>query len=434
MWDSTPRRIPPEFWDGYYAKSKKRRVGWCLIMAVIAIGLGSLTLLGILPVEFDFIFELGVLISGILIVSSLWELFSLYVLRKPFKIFEKGESVAVSIEEICLAPTSYNNGQAIGYAFCAKCKAIDQNGDLPNDSPPNDSPPNDSPPNDSPPNDSPPNKNLPREFDCRSDELSVTEKDLYMSTLRVGDIDTVLFIPKRSIFGRKKKLKPHLFAFLGLQPGYGIVDVGKRGYGSRLFFFLDIAVLVGFFGPVLWTLYAIERFAPIESTSWDWPLGILGGIVFGGGTLGYVLIRMRQEANEKGRMVEIAIQEGRPIEIPAGRNRVMDFMVVAVSLVMAGGLAWVLIFSLNALFDWSKPTMEPVEIVSVEEKAQTVTFCFPKVAGRGDFEFVRHVAPGKIKQLRENGMAEVRQGAFGWEWVKTIHPVPGKKKPVNKLD
>ena len=253
--------------------------------------------------------------------------------------------------------------------------------------------------------------------------MSMLEKEKYSTTLRVGDVATAMYRPA------SRDPKPKLFEFMGLQPGYGIVRTNQNKDGSQwLENFMAISCLLAMFLFLLLMVYSLKRFSPIETAKWDWVFAVLGGIFLGGGMFGALqysswrLNQLRASSNED------AIKRNEPIEIPSRRSLSSQFILLLGTLLLGATSGWAIGFSLNAVCDRSVPKLEPIEIVSVDERRASVVYCFAKETGRGDHEFKIDVPLQKLKLLKEKGSAEAKSGAFGWDWVKTIHP--GKEKPV----
>ena len=167
---ATPRQIPQEFWEGFYAQSRKLRIKSCSITAICVLAFSAMGWAGFLPDFFNDLAIRVVFLSPILFGVSIWEAFCLYVIRTPFKLYEQGTAVPVVIDEICLAPASYHNGQANSYSYSAKCSVIESD-------------------------DWPVDDEVPKQFDVTSAPLTPLEKESCTANLKVGDSDVVLYQP-----------------------------------------------------------------------------------------------------------------------------------------------------------------------------------------------------------------------------------------------
>ena len=308
----------------------------------------------------------------------------------------------VVIDEICLAPTSYHNGQANSYSYSAKCSVIESD-------------------------DWPVDDEVPKQFDVTSAPLTPLEKESCTANLKVGDSDVVLYQP-----GKRKKTM-QLFGFMGLQPGHGLVKIeDHQRQPISLMKLIDCVMLIGLVGLLFLALYLADQFTFIEPAAFVWKASLVGGILLGGGFAGYVVFRRSQEKKKLHAKNELAIENGQSIEMIRKPRLLADVVLVVGAIYLFSMTSFFFAISLNGILDNSGSKMTPVEIVSVDEEKELVTFRFTQAAvQKGAFwegEFKCQAADGEIGLLIDKkvtrGLVDVRQGAFGWKWVRAVHPAP----------
>src|SRR5262249_42895548 len=95
-------------------------------------------------------------------------------------------------------------------------------------------------------------------------------------------------------------------------------------------------------------------------------------------------------------------------------------------------LCWAM--TANALLDKSPPRPVPVRITDMIQ--ETTDFIHPeyKMKDRRAEDISDHTlltTPDNLNQFQAPiGIAQVRQGRFGWPWVETVDPIPGNPIPV----
>ena len=395
--EERPRPIPEHVRRGRFYRGRRAAVsGWvgfglvCLTLAPIPfIRTLSWT---ILPLAYLSWIGFGALaIAGFLAIRNRTTL-------GVGRYIERGIPVVVRVRGLLLAPTAIVNGQATAFGYKALLDVPDpETGEL-------------------------------AQVVAESPPISEGQKKSTAMSHRVGDYATGVLLPGEPI----DKVK--LYGLLGLNPDIGLVrrDLDRPGRFEWLKLIAMIFVGGGFFAVLLWNLYALGRFGPID-------FGVREGIVPGviGGLIGLTGLalgalhnrkerRARADRNERG----LASGEAVELEAPAGGviGRVFLGLILLAGSVLLGAMTAVCIaFSINALLDDSAPRAELVRIEDLTMvttnfvyREYVVDYAFPDEIETRSL----HMDPFQIALLQGPlGVAVVREGALGWEWIETILPV-----------
>ena len=403
--EQRPRPIPDQVRLGRFYRGRRAAVsGWvgfglvCLTLAPIPfIQTLSWT---ILPLAYLSWIGLGaLLIGGFLAIRNRTTLgLGQYI--------ERGIPVVVRVRDLLFAPTAIVNGQAAGFGYKALLDVLD------------------------------PTTGEPTQVVAESLPIPAARKTSTAISYRVGDYATGVLLPGEPI----EKVK--LYGFLGLHPELGLIrrDAERPGRWDWLKLIAMIFVGGGFFGALLWNLYAFGRYQPFD-------FGVREGIApFAiGGLIGLTCLvlgvlhnrRQRQTLAERhqraitsGNVDEI-IRTIADIEAMAPTSgivgRVFGGLFLTAGAVLLGGITSLCIaFSINALLDDSGPQIALVQI----DELSTVTWNFVYRQYVVDYSFpdevesrTLHVDPSEIALLQGPlGVAVVREGALGWDWIETILP------------
>jgi hypothetical protein len=253
--------------------------------------------------------------------------------------------------------------------------------------------------------------------EIESPKLPGTAVDSTECTYRPGEYVTAVYLPE----DREGTLT--LYGFLGLRKDLGILRSDERSPSYVAEVGLGCAVLWLFLGGVLWGIYVLFRYFPLDmdfAQAFPWILG--GGLGIGIPLTFWHSIRLRRKQSAAAESGSPAGQ-GNPSTSAGGAWVGLPFTVA-----MWGGLVWVVAMSVNALMDSSPAVQQPIiirQLLSHESKVLGLTLLRDarveyQVVGE---RFLRRTlsTPEEMATLRTgDASAEIHAGRLGWRWVDRI--------------
>jgi hypothetical protein len=240
---------------------------------------------------------------------------------------------------------------------------------------------------------------------------------------RVGEYVTAVYLPEA------KDSTLTLYGLLGLRKDLGLINRVERSPRFATEAKLGCAIIWGIVGILLWGVFVVFRYWPIEI---DW-VG-LSPWFFGGG-LGLGLpLQVWQYLSQRRRISrerESAASLGK--DLPK-RSAAGSLVGLPFTVVLYGLLGSVVGLTCNALLDRSKGDRKEIVIDRLYERVDKILI-FPMLRDyRIEYHFVdeaRHrwhlSTPEEMKILKQgSATAIVREGQQGWPWVDRIVPVVDK--------
>jgi hypothetical protein len=270
--------------------------------------------------------------------------------------------------------------------------------------------------------------------EAKSSPFSAIMRSEYTTSFRVGDYVTGVYLPgdlQRSL---------RLYSFLDLMPNVGLIKRSEpdseRDYLWKIpLLFVSIILLLCLAAGniIAWGRYQPVSFGLAEGKT---PF-IYGASVFGCAFLvgDFYFRRYRQRRRH---LQHAALAAGEALEVdptPAssgeGRlnwaGRLFVSLGAAMGAAVIGGLTGVCwAFSLNALLDRSPPQNQPAQIremVVVTHELIVREYRLKYTLGGWETHSLLTTPEHLASFQRNDGIAEIHAGYFGWPWVKTIHPV-----------
>jgi hypothetical protein len=198
---------------------------------------------------------------------------------------------------------------------------------------------------------------------------------------------------------------------------------------------LGVSGLFAFFGVLIWNVYAISKYSPLEITFSVAAIPVsLGGLILGGGLIAWLASRQARSRRDLAERNEKALAAGEAVELEAPKRGlfgshglIMSIVIGFGALMLGGGIVLCWCFTANALLDNSKPEFRPVEIVEFWSTTHSFLFREYEIEYRfpGEQKTRKLLStPAEMRQFRMRlGLAEVHAGRFGWPWVKDIAPI-----------
>jgi len=368
--------------------------GMCLVLSPLPFV--KTMALYLLPLEYLTWIGLGLCAIGALIYVSGAEL------KRACKYLEEGEAAFGRVQALVKKPTLLVHGQPSTYALFAAVEVRH------------------------------PETGETCLREVKSRDFSASKKDRVSTRFRVGDAVPVVWLP------HKFDKTVQIYDFLDVSPEATLQwDTPKA---SPLWQTIALtAFLVAFMFALFWNVYAIGRFEPLDFEFMQGlPVFALGGVISAAAVVAcYVFaIRKRREVAAQNQQ---AIAAGEAVELQINRKPVRGALFAIILVLGAAGLggATVLCWAMtaNALLD--KSPAQPVVVGITEMIEETTDFIYReyKMKYRRAQDKSDHTlltTPDHINQFLQLriGIAQVRQGRFGWPWVETIDPIPGNPIPV----
>lgn len=402
----SPRDLPDSVKQGkYYIRQRRLRL-FLLLSGIICIVLSFVPLVqnwGHYLLVLSYLHWIGLGMLAIFAIHFMVRLFS----PGAFRYIREGIPFVVKILGVAKMPTSYYNGQPVGHAFRAVVLFVH------------------------------PETQQLETLKVSSEQINQVSKDSVDTTLKTGDYVTAVYLPGRF----DKTLK--LYGFLELTPESSVlrkpVKKESEKRKSTITSSILIAYFVLFFFLIIFGLIMIAKYSPVEFT-FDHIMehavsiatcSILTCIsMFGLLYLNERYEREKIEANnrqnaETGGVFEMAPKSMFRVKGIGGGA----FMI----LILAGGLLLGGVFMIegyyayNAIGDSSAPKYVPVEIQSMG----TVTYSFLFRTYQISYNFTdsnkKHTYDlsydGFYGFNSNMGIAEIKSGKMGWEWIKSIEPL-----------
>ena len=393
-----PRHIPSELNQGRYARGRRKGLVVGLLTGFLCASLSlvpavKFAALFLLPLAY--LGWIGLAIIGITLVGYL-----LYLFRKgPFAYVENGSPLVVRICSLVVRPRLIFNGEPTAY----ECAAIIQfrhpaTGQL-------------------------------TVAETVSNEFAATQKGGLTTSYNVGDHATAVYL------GSDPDATLRLYGFLDLRPGLGLVKRDDQRPDSLLATATTVLVMFSAIAALFWSFYAYEQYSPLETTTARFAVPMaIGSALFGGLGLWLMLRDMIKTRNKIDTANRVAVAEGKPVELDFaprgwfGKHGKLMGSVIVLGLLLIGGLTMVsLACTVNALLDSSPPRPQPVMITDMIMTTHSyvlrhyeIKYEFP------DDDETRSMlsTPAEMNEFTNHlGIAMVRDGWLGWEWVESIEPV-----------
>ncbi len=394
----TPRPIPRRLREGSHPTAQKRT-----ILALVLAGAGCLALsevpfiedlnLYLLPLAYLQWIGLGLLAWG----TGLWAWNQIF--PGPFRYVVHGVPAPARVMNLTKAPALIYNGQATHYTITATVAMWHP-------------------------------VTAERVFmELPSGKFPASQKDRFTTSFSVGEVVTVIHLPK------DPEASLRLYGFLGLNPDVGLVPVAGAETEKPSTLAGTLVAVAALFVALFWNVYAYARYSPIapDVRAAALPM-ILGGLLLGGGFLIATFIGHRRERQRQEAANRQAIESGRPLELgasgfwgqPGWMNRGLTLVIIAGALLLGAVTALVWAWSANALLDHGEMAAVEVEVVRTEQTTESwifrsyvVVYRFP---GRPE-ESEYHATPDELALFTgPHAIAEVMPGRFGWPWVRALRP------------
>jgi hypothetical protein len=393
-----PRHVPEEFRKSPYFARQRNTVVGVLLAGALSVGFGQMHIVrewGLYLLPLAYLSWIGI---GLLVLSAAGWVSSMKR-RGPIEYVEEGIPLVARIRELVLRPTVIINGQATTYAFCAAIEyRHPETGAI-----------------------------VAKQVDSRA--FSASAKDKYRTSYRVGDYATVVYLKSKP----DKTLR--LYGFLELRPDLGLLTTKAAQPPSPGKTVLGVSALFALFGVLIWNLYAISKYAPVEITFARAAVPVaVGGLLLGGGLIAWLASRQARARRELAARNERAVAAGEAVELDSPKRGlfrahglIMTLVIGFGALLLGGGIVLCWCFTANALLDDSKPQFCPVEIVDFWSTTHSfllrqyeIEYRFP---GEQKTEKLLST-PARMRQFRTKfGLAEIHAGRFGWSWVKDVAPL-----------
>jgi len=400
----TPRSVPPFLKEGSFSRRRSLALGLFLLTGT------ALVFLSLVP----WVRQLGLYIiplgyirwGGLACILLSGAAFSLRgILPGPFEYVIRGLPVSVRVLNVTKSPTAMVNGEPAFYSFQVEGETIH------------------------------PETGEQYQTEISSEEFSATWKDHYSTRLKVGDLVTGVYLPSRF----EKTLK--LYGFLGLSEQASLIqktpllrkkECWRIGWVG--------ACCLGLLGSLLWSLYALERFQPLDFRYQQAAFPCIAG-----GLLVAFLFVWATWREYKRRMSEMrernakAAAEGGALEVGSegmwgrvgfygwGMKGVLFLGATLLGATVTLGLC----FSVNALLDSSEPTYLSTEVTGrlIERHGFLARFYHIEYLVPGTHETETFsTSPQVLSDFRaDRCLLHVYEGRLGWPWVKYITPLERTK-------
>ena len=262
-----------------------------------------------------------------------------------------------------------------------------------------------------------------------SEDLPASQKGRYRTSLRVGDLVTVLHLPERADGPFQ------LYGFLGHDPDARLIyrDPEVSGISDTL----AAALVVSSIAALILSLVSIERYEPLAFPVTPWTILVVSGTMFLGlFVVGALFLRYRKARRHRAERNALAVESGDAVEIDyemtgffAWPRRILyGVAIVAGVLLLCGAVSTAGLFFVNGFFDGANPAPVPVRIEERYSETHAMVFRQYKVKYIMEGETkvrTRTVSPEALERLLYvEATALVKPGFLGWPWVAAIVPVP----------
>jgi hypothetical protein len=237
---------------------------------------------------------------------------------------------------------------------------------------------------------------------------------------RVGDAVPVVWLPGQF------ESTAQIYDFLEVMPGRDLVARTESTPAQNA---IKLGVILLVFGGLLWSLYAMMRYSPID---FEFRQGVLPISIGAGVGLAVVIAGALVSAQKRRQLLEKnseAIASGGTIEVEAKpRNKLVQKVLLALGAMMFGALAAVgTCWSANSLFDRSAAKPKPIVVTKMVQVTHNFIFREYKMEYHFANEQTKqtlNTTPQHLSQFKiPVGIAQIRAGWLGWRWVETIEPI-----------
>jgi hypothetical protein len=222
-----PRPIPPEARQGRLAR-KQRNAFWVLffigVMGLICSPLPIVRTWGLYFLPLQYLLWISVACLSFAFLGPIARL----LVSGPYRYIEEGIPLVARIRELILQPALIHNGQPVAYRFVALIEYCDSlTGQI-------------------------------TVVSANSSDFGAASRNSLTTSFKVGDYVTAIYLPKNPA----KSLR--LYGFLDLRPDIGLIATEHREETGLVKLLLTVILGFGFFGALLWNVYAFGRYSPLE--------------------------------------------------------------------------------------------------------------------------------------------------------------------------
>ncbi len=399
---AAPRPIPDRIHEGSWARKQRLTVQWLAFAGGLSGLLSTIPQVraaGVYFLPLLYLDWIAIALLAIAAVAWLWNRFG----NTPMRYIERGTPHVGRVLGLVKQPSQIINGQTTQFNFTALVDFLH------------------------------PETGEHMTAEIVSSDFSADARHKFDTSFRVGDYVTLVYYPE------DVESSLRLYGFLDLAPDLGLIRVGKPTT------FLELAaatvIVTAILGLLIWNVYALECFEPLEYAWTDfWLPMVIGAVVFGVGFVGYFVHQYRKELREQNQRNLEAFHAGRAVEIGHSAffaqtgfiNRCIQLLVVVALPFMGGLIGVVLGFSANGLGDDGPPTTRPVKILELYEEshAYIVRQYYAEYNIKDDPDGPQnkrklYTSPEHLLMLAGDGPFEaiIRPGRFGFPWVETLQPV-----------
>jgi hypothetical protein len=224
-----PRHVPEEFRNCAYFARQRNTIARLLVAGVLCVAFGPMPLIrewGLYALPLAYLSWIG---SGLLVMGAVaW--ISSKLRRGPIQYVEEGIPLVARIRELVLRPTVTVNGQPSTYVFSAVLEYRD------------------------------PDTGAPVRKQVDSRDFSVSAKDKYRTSYRMGEYVTAVYLKTNPASTLR------LYGFLELRPDVGLLRTHTARPPSLLKTVLGVSAIFAVFGVLFWNVYAFSKYQPLDLT------------------------------------------------------------------------------------------------------------------------------------------------------------------------
>jgi hypothetical protein len=367
--------------------------GMCLVLSPLPF-VKTMSLY-LLPLEYLTWIGLGLCAIGALIYGSGAEL------KRACNYLEEGEAAFGRVKSLVKKPTLLVHGQSSTYALFAAVEVRH------------------------------PETGETCLREVKSRDFSASKKDRVNTRFRVGDAIPVVWLP------HKFEKTVQIYDFLDVSPEASLQ--WDRPKSAPLWQTIALTAFgVAFMFALFWNVYAIGRFQPLDFEFMQGlPIFALGAVVSVAALIACYVFAIRKRREVATRNQE-AIAAGEAVELQLEKKPIrggLFAIILVLGAALLGGatvLCWAM--TANALLDKSPARPVPVRITDMIQETTDFIYReykmkYRRAEDKSDQTLL--TTPDNLNQFQlPIGIAQVRQGRFGWPWVETIDPLPGNPIPI----
>ena len=397
---ATPRPLPPEFDENFHQTSRKRSTLYLIgsgILCMMRSFLPFVQTIGIYFMPVLILFWIGLALLGI----AVWVWFSRTEVNRVATYVTDGEARFAKVNEMVKIPTMTQNGSVTLKAFVANV-ALNH-----------------------------PSTGQP--FSCELKSKDFIAEAKLAPKFRVGDWVPVVWLSNQF------ESTLQIYDFLEPTPANSLsretAPLWKTAVG--------LAVAAGFVVGIFWSIYSLGRYMPIDFGLDEARIPLIIGTLLAIVTTVVLMLLQSRKKKAVKTQNELAIKSGGAMEMEAPDDSLlstigMSLLYGFVFLILANLIVFGCAISVNSLFDQSPPKSTPVEITQLTETIHKLIFREYKIEYKMDGvddELELMSTPEHMDTFEfAAGIANVRDGYFGWRWVDTIDPVVIARDQPDEID